>query len=465
MRYLGIGDTNDLAAMYLGLAQRGHEVRVFVRDPAYRGVFKGLLSFTDNWQHQLGWIREAGPQGFVLFESAGDGATQDALRADGFQVIGGSAWGDKLEGDREFGQSAFRSVGLQTAASHTFRSYETASDFVRQHPGRYVLKLNGAHAQRTSNFIGMMDDGQDVIALLEHYRKTALPHPTAAGSEGVHFVLMEHVQGVEVGVGAYFNGEAFLSPACIDFEHKRFFPGDLGELTGEMGTIVSYRFSQRLFDAVMAPLASMLREGRYCGYINVNLLVNEDGLWPLEFTSRFGYPGFAICEALHSEPWESIFATLASKHGRSVGTRGGFAAGVALTVPPFPYPFGYETLSKGLPICLRSPAPPAGTTLRFAEVAIHHGQLVTSGATGYVGVATGLGSTPASANAQALRAARTVVVPNLRYREDIGDRLGHGGEWDRLGRLGWIHGWRENQLVGDSPRTQALHPDARALTK
>jgi hypothetical protein len=61
---------------------------------------------------------------------------------------------------------------------------------------------------------------------------------------------------------------------------------------------------------------------------------------------------------------------------------------------------------------------------------------VTSGATGYVGVATGTGATVEEANAQALRVARGVVVPNLRYRRDIGERVARS-DLARLQSLGW----------------------------
>ncbi len=471
MRFLGVGETNDLAAMYRGLQDAGHEVRVNIEDEDSRDVMGGMLRLAPEWQAELGWLRGAsgknraesapGDEGIVIFESASKGEQQDMLRAEGFLVIGGSALGDRLEADRAFGQDVLRESGLHTAPCRAFTDWEEGIAFAEGRPRRYVLKFNGADSERTRNYVGTLGDGRDIVAVLRGHAARDAAHVAQGNqaSQANHpshlshlshanhdhedpptpdFVLMDYVEGVEVGVGGYFNGHAFLDAACIDFEHKHFFPGELGELTGEMGTVVSYRGSRRLFDAVLAPLAPLLRDSGYCGYINVNLIVNDEGLWPLEFTSRFGYPGYAICEALHTEDWAEIFSRMVNRRSLALPTRAGFSVGVVLTVPPFPYRAGYEALSKGNPVFFEDGMTAAEHgRLALAEVARVHGQLCMSGATGYLGVATGTGSSVGEANQQALAVARKVHSPNMRYRTDIGDRVA-SHDWRELQRMGWV---------------------------
>ena len=432
MRILGIGECNDLASMYAGMQSRGHEVKVFVRDEASHGVFAGILPRTDDWNQDLGWIKDAGEEGVIIFETADQGDAQDQLRAQGFQVIGGSALGDRLEGDREYGQSVLRQAGLRTAFSHPFSAYQDALDFLAVKRERYVLKFNGTNSPRTRNYIAQTQDSRDLVALLQFYAS----HDTPA--ESMDFVLMQYIDGIEIGVGGYFNGADFLKTACIDFEHKRFFPGELGELTGEMGTVVTYEGSTRLRELVLEPLKDVLREGGYCGYINVNLIANEAGLWPLEFTSRFGYPGYAICERLHKEPWESVFSKMLNRSATRFETLPGYAVGVVLTVPPFPYRQGYSEISKGIPIVLDEGLNQAErNAIAFAEVEKRRDHLITSGTCGYVGVATGCAPTVDAASQLAVNLARKVYVPNLRYRTDIGYRVS-SQEMSLLGQWGYL---------------------------
>jgi phosphoribosylamine--glycine ligase len=128
-----------------------------------------------------------------------------------------------------------------------------------------------------------------------------------------------------------------------------------------------------------------------------------------------------------------------SGDGGSFRTLPGFSVAVVLTVPPFPHPDGYGRLSKGLPITFRRDLldEERRRHLHPGEVASDDGLLLTAGSVGYVMVATGVGPDVSSARRAAYSTAVKVVVPNVRYRNDIGERFLRE---DRaaLERLGWL---------------------------
>ncbi len=433
MRFLGIGDSNDLLGLYLQLDRQGHEVRVHVRDPEAADVGRGLVTRVEDWRAELQWIRAAGRDGVLLFETASDGALQDSLRGEGYQVIGGSAAGDRLESERALGQQLLAMLGLRTAETHVFVDFEAAARFVRERRRRYVYKPDGTGFASTRTYVGQLEDGTDLLAILARQSAT-WPVDTP-----VRFILMDHLSGVEMGVGAYFDGRRFLRPACLDWEHKRFFPGDLGELTGEMGTLATYDGSDRFFEATLARVEPWLANAGYCGYINLNTVVNAEGVWPLEFTCRFGYPGYAVLSVLQPDGWAELFRQLLSGEGGSFRTRPGFSVAVVLTVPPFPHRDGYARLSKGLPITFRADLDEEEQRLHLhpGEVTRAGGTLLTAGSVGYLMVATGAGPDVPAAREAAYRTAAKVVVPNLRYRLDIGQRF-IDGDRSTLERLGWF---------------------------
>src|SRR3982750_597918 len=80
VRVLGITETCDLGSLYLRLLADGHDVKVSVSEPLASGTMAGLVPRVEDWKSKLDWIREAGPDGLIVFEAVGFGELQDRLR-------------------------------------------------------------------------------------------------------------------------------------------------------------------------------------------------------------------------------------------------------------------------------------------------------------------------------------------------------------------------------------------------
>src|SRR5205085_7223820 len=96
---------------------------------------------------------------------------------------------------------------------------------------------------------------------------------------------------------------------------------------------------------------------------------------PLEFTCRFGYPGFAVLEPLQAVGWGELFNLLMNGEPR-LPTRPGYSVGVVLSTPPFPFSREQIDTPVGLPIMAEGVE---REHLHLGEVGTVKGELVTAG--------------------------------------------------------------------------------------
>lgn len=374
----------------------------------------GMVPRVGEWREALPWIREA--DGIVLFEavSEGLGAIQDQLRGEGYRVIGGSAYGDRLENDRAFAQSVLAELGFPAGHIWEFADAEAAVAWIAGHPRRVVAKFSGPEHGSGDNIVGRLDDGSDVAAFLRQQART---------KPGAPLILMEYLDGIEIGIGAYFNGTRFLRPACLDWEHKRFFASDMGELTGEMGTVATFTGSEVLFERTLAKIEPLLAGRGHVGWVNLNTIIDERGIWPLEFTCRFGYPGYAVLEPLQAIGWGDLLAAMLDPASTEFAAPPGYSTGIVMTTPPFPYTRKQVDEPIGMPILFDAPLSDEDRrNIHHGEVGLADGTLVTSGLYGWTSVVTGTGPDVAQSRAAAYERISRMIVPRGRYRLDIGER-------------------------------------------
>jgi phosphoribosylamine--glycine ligase len=195
------------------VAKEGHEVRYFIGDKKERDIGDGFVAKSKDWEKDVDWAD------IVIFDDTlGQGEKAQALRSQGKKVGGGTAYSDRLEDDRSFGQEELKKAGVNIIPYGEFVSFDDAVEHVVQNPGRYVIKPSGeAQNVKRRLFVGEEDDGQDVIRMLEAYKK-------ALSEEIKVFQLQRRVTGVEVRWEAFSTAKISSIPSTSISSTRSFSP-------------------------------------------------------------------------------------------------------------------------------------------------------------------------------------------------------------------------------------------------
>ncbi len=406
------------------IKKEGHEVKIFIKDEGDKDVYDGFLEKVDDWEKYKDWAD------VIVFDDIGFGSIADSLRSEGKLVVGGSKYTDKLEEDREFAQNEMRRVGMSVLSHWDFEEFEAAIKFIKENPGRYVFKPSGnvSSEQKGILFLGQEEDGRDLIEILEQNKK-------AWAKKIKRFQLQKMAVGVEVAVGIFFNGQDFIYPVNINFEHKKLFPGDIGPYTGEMGTLMYWSPPNEIFKSTLLKAKEELVKSGYVGYIDINCIANSRGVYPLEYTCRFGYPHISIAMEGVLNSWGEFLYKLAKKETVELKTKKGFQIGVVIAVPPFPFEDKKEFfIYKDLSIIFKKNNLDG---IHLGDVKMVNGTWVVTGESGYVLVVTGSGFTVEEARKQVYSRINNIILQNMFYRTDIGLRWYKDS--DRLHMWGYLY--------------------------
>jgi phosphoribosylamine--glycine ligase len=188
-----------------------------------------------------------------------------------------------------------------------------------------------------------------------------------------------------------------------------------------MGTSMFWAGEIPLVRDTVLRFRDRLAASGYVGYFDLNCIATSRGIVPLEVTSRFGYPTINIQMDGMLSPVSDLLAATARGEPHVLRTKRGFQVGVVVAVPPWPFEDAksFRKYSEDATILWRREMTEG---IHPGDVKIVDGDWRLTGASGYALVVTGAASTMIDARREAYNRVRNIMIPNMFYRTDIGER-------------------------------------------
>lgn len=396
-----------------------HDVRYWLpktRAGNLRPYGDGLVNKPAEWKPSMDWAD--------LIITTGNNRYEDDLSeyfGKGYPIFGANAKSAALELDRGLGQEVLAKHDIEVIPYKVVSSIAEAIAHVVKTGKGYAIKPWGGDVNSAMTCV--CKDPNEAVFTLHRWKDL--------GVSG-QFMLQELVTGVEVGIAGWFGPGGWLSVYEESFEHKRFMNDDLGENTGEMGTVIRHVERSKLFDLILEPLTDYLHQCNYVGDCAVNCIITDKGeVKPLEFTMRLGWPDFCIRqEVTRGDPIEWIHDLLHGRDSLVVSTK--VAVGITIVHGDFPRckdppdtwtEFPIENVTDDLYRHIHYQQAMIAKVPRVVGKSVDRVEMVCT-AGPYPLVVTGSALTVSNAAQKALSVAHTVDFPsNKMMRTDIGKRL------------------------------------------
>lgn len=411
MKFFMMSKCGEGCGLLEKIRQEGNSVRLYISEKDYYSVYDGILKKEKTCNPETNEI--------VIFDSSSFGEEADRYKRKGCKVFGGSSFHDKLENSRNFGLEFMQECGIDIPDTYQFKSTEFAKafDFLKSSPNeRFVFKPSG---DLPSHLTYVGENSEELMQYMHfvenHY-----------GKELKDFVLQRFVEGSIVSSEFWCGPKGFLRPANQTIEVKKFMNDDLGPSTGCQGNLVWRCDDSKILERGIIRAEKRLVDNGYIGPIDLNTIVNEDGVFGLEWTPRFGLDAMPTFLQLLKQDVGKLISDIVNGQTKEMELREDFAAGIRLSIPPYPLEPPKARLVQEVQPNLHVPLDLPERFERnyyLYEVMVHGGDLHHSDGTGVIAVVSCVDEDPKRAFEKSYDILDEICIPDKQYRTDLGDVL------------------------------------------
>ncbi len=408
MKYLMYSTYGEGAHILYRIKNEGNDCKLFIKDKYYREVFDGMLDKIE-LENIESFIDK---NTLVIFDSCGNGEYADYLRKKDIKVYGSSIFSDKLELDRNYGIEVMKQCGIKVPKFEEFTDFNKAKEYIEYGKNHLVFKPNNAPTKLT------------YVAKTEHELIEYLIFiESKYKNEIKSFIIQEFLEGIPVSSEFFCDGENFLFPGNHTVEVKKFMNNDLGPSSGCSGNITWPCEDDYIIKSGIKKLELICRENQLIGQIDLNTIVNERGVYGLEFTARIGYDATPTLLTLVREDIGQFFYDIAcGQEYDDIDIDNEYAGSIRVTVPPYPIDTKKMNLlekvspSKNLPIFGYEEY---SENIYMYDVKLGDEKLVHASGSGVICLAIGTGNNPEESLILPNEIVENLVIPDKQYRTDL----------------------------------------------